>query len=203
MGLDTAGHVLAAAGVARTVLSCATGENLPFADCNFDVVCSWNVLEHVTNPQEVLREAYRVLRPGGRMVFSAPNYHSFWEGHYRVPWLPLLNWRPLGRLYLRLLGRDAAFFDTVHTVTPRKVLEWISALEGHPRVVTMGRETCAERLHGAPFAEWGGLHGVKRIVRWLRRLSLAGAAARFLGALDAYYPIILVVEKADAGHAAG
>jgi 2-polyprenyl-6-hydroxyphenyl methylase/3-demethylubiquinone-9 3-methyltransferase len=49
------------------------GERLPFADGTFDsVVCS-EVLEHVEDPDAVIAEASRVLRPGGVFVFSVPN----------------------------------------------------------------------------------------------------------------------------------
>lgn len=51
----------------------ALGERLPFADGTFDsVVCS-EVLEHVEDPDAVIAEASRVLRPGGVFVFSLPN----------------------------------------------------------------------------------------------------------------------------------
>lgn len=49
------------------------GENLPFADESFDlVVCLW-VLEHIPQPEMVLREVRRVLRPRGHFVFLTPN----------------------------------------------------------------------------------------------------------------------------------
>ena len=43
----------------------AQGERLPFGDATFDVVYSANVLEHTTDPHQVLRKAVGVLRPGG------------------------------------------------------------------------------------------------------------------------------------------
>jgi ubiquinone/menaquinone biosynthesis C-methylase UbiE len=45
----------------------ARGESLPFADESFDVVYSANVLEHTENPEKVLEEAIRVLKPGGTL----------------------------------------------------------------------------------------------------------------------------------------
>jgi len=51
----------------------ALGERLPFADCTFDAVVCSEVLEHVEDPDAVIAEASRVLRPGGVFVFSLPN----------------------------------------------------------------------------------------------------------------------------------
>ncbi|OGM18340.1 hypothetical protein A2686_03230 [Candidatus Woesebacteria bacterium RIFCSPHIGHO2_01_FULL_38_10] len=49
-------------------------ENLPFEDDSFDLVYCAFVLEHLTNPEKVIREAIRVTRKGGYLVFAAPNY---------------------------------------------------------------------------------------------------------------------------------
>ncbi len=43
----------------------------------FDVVCALAVLEHLEQPGECLRQAFSVLRSGGRLVASAPN--PFWD----------------------------------------------------------------------------------------------------------------------------
>lgn len=48
-------------------------EGLPYPDRSFDVVVSVEVWEHVENPYRLLREVRRVLRPGGRFVFTTPN----------------------------------------------------------------------------------------------------------------------------------
>jgi 2-polyprenyl-3-methyl-5-hydroxy-6-metoxy-1,4-benzoquinol methylase len=45
-------------------------------DRSFDVVTMWQVLEHVHNPMEALRDAHRLLVPGGRLVVTVPNIDS-------------------------------------------------------------------------------------------------------------------------------
>lgn len=47
-------------------LSVADAEALPFHDRSFDVVYSWGVLHHTPDSDRAIREALRVLRPGGR-----------------------------------------------------------------------------------------------------------------------------------------
>ncbi|MFJ4683433.1 class I SAM-dependent methyltransferase [Streptomyces sp. NPDC091377] len=52
-------------------LVCADAGALPFADGSFDLACSaYGALPFVADPVLVLREVRRVLRPGGRFVFS-------------------------------------------------------------------------------------------------------------------------------------
>jgi SAM-dependent methyltransferase len=44
----------------------------PFPDECFDIVCLMEVLEHVYDPPQALVEIYRVLKPGGVLIFSVP-----------------------------------------------------------------------------------------------------------------------------------
>lgn len=47
-------------------------ERLPFADGTFDAVICAELLEHVFDPRQVVREIRRVLRPGGRVLITVP-----------------------------------------------------------------------------------------------------------------------------------
>ena len=51
----------------------ARGEALPFASHSFDLVVAFEVIEHVAAWEELLREARRLLAPGGQFIVSTPN----------------------------------------------------------------------------------------------------------------------------------
>jgi SAM-dependent methyltransferase len=53
---------------------------LPLQDEYFETVLCTQVLEHVEDPHNLLAEAHRVLRPGGRMILTCP---FIWELHER------------------------------------------------------------------------------------------------------------------------
>lgn len=76
---------------------------LPFGDGMFDVVISDQVMEHVRNYPEVIREFARVLRPGGLMLHMFPSKYRLVEPHQLVPlasfyrpWWWLRLWALLG-----------------------------------------------------------------------------------------------------------
>lgn len=56
----------------------APGDPCPAPSAAYDGILSTQVLEHVPDPQVYLRDAYRMLRPGGRLVLTT---HGIWEDH--------------------------------------------------------------------------------------------------------------------------
>jgi len=57
--------------------------------CSFDVVTMWHSLEHVHHPLEILREAYALLVPGGKLVVACPNIDSWAFRNFGPSWFGL------------------------------------------------------------------------------------------------------------------
>lgn len=58
-------------------------EKYPFPDNHFDVVFSKSVIEHLREPDFLVDEVYRILKPGGTFICMAPSWkHSFREQFY-------------------------------------------------------------------------------------------------------------------------
>ncbi|MGI8856236.1 MAG: class I SAM-dependent methyltransferase, partial [Thermomicrobiales bacterium] len=81
------------------------GETLPFSDQSFDVVLAQDILEHVRDPDETLREIHRVLRPSGIALVTVINRFAWRDPHYH---LRGLNWLPrrFGEGLVERLGRS-------------------------------------------------------------------------------------------------
>ena len=71
-GVRNANQLALARGLASRAHfeQCDVSKNLPFDDKTFDAVFSNDVLCHLPGRPEVLGEIFRVLKPGGRMLFS-------------------------------------------------------------------------------------------------------------------------------------
>ena len=76
-------------------------EKLPFNDNSFDIVISNQVIEHVNNQNDHIKEIYRVLRKEGICYLATPNRYWIIEPHYYLPFLGILPNR-LANLYLRI-----------------------------------------------------------------------------------------------------
>ena len=64
----------------------ADAQELPIRTAGVDVCHSSNVLEHVPDPNRMLAEMVRVVRPSGLIYLSFTNWLSPWGGHETSPW---------------------------------------------------------------------------------------------------------------------
>ncbi|MCP1265637.1 methyltransferase domain-containing protein [Aeromonas hydrophila] len=80
-GLDLAPGMLAQAALrgSGARLLCGDAEQLPFADETFDWVFSSLALQWCERPAQAFAELHRVLKPGGRLLFSTLLAESLWQ----------------------------------------------------------------------------------------------------------------------------
>ena len=152
--VESEANEAARSGLFRTVLR-GDATLIPFATGAFATIFSQSVLEHILDDVAVLREAARLLQPGGRIVFTVPS-PAFREriqekggaraaeqidarlGHYH--YRPLEEWQTL----LRELG-----LEVVHT-------------SGHLPAAT---QRAWEKLDALMVRRIAG----RRLLDWLRR----------------------------------
>lgn len=81
-------------------------EELPLPDASIDRLLMVHSLEFAENPRETLKEVWRVLAPGGRLVIVAPNRRGVWARMEHTPF----GWgRPYSRGQLTALLRETNF----------------------------------------------------------------------------------------------
>ncbi len=79
----------------------AACERLPFPPGTFDFILSHEVIEHVQDDREAVREMIRVLKPRGRIALFCPNrgypfetHGIYWRGKYSFGNKPFVNYLP-------------------------------------------------------------------------------------------------------------
>ena len=75
---------------------------LTFKDDSFDLVCSDNVFEHIIDYPTVLKEIYRVLKPGGISLHIFPSRYRIVECHTGIPLGSIIKKRWWLSLWARL-----------------------------------------------------------------------------------------------------
>jgi SAM-dependent methyltransferase len=101
VGLEPFPHVMQIAkraarsfGTRNTRFVTGVGETLPFRDNSFDVIVTWDVIEHVRDPMRVMQEITRCLKVGGLSLSVFPPYYNPTEHHLgyatRLPFLHLV-----------------------------------------------------------------------------------------------------------------
>ena len=64
-----------------TRLAIGDGTAMPFAAFAFDAMVGLDVFEHIEDDEAAFAQAYRALRPGGRLVLSVPAFRFLWGPH--------------------------------------------------------------------------------------------------------------------------
>lgn len=78
-GVDLSAFALSLARkrMAETMLAAGIGEAIPLADNIVDLVFSIETLEHVADARAMIREWHRIVKPGGKILFTTPCANRF------------------------------------------------------------------------------------------------------------------------------
>lgn len=99
--------------------SFVTPDGLSQLDGQFDLVLSYNSMEHFSDPLSTLREMRRLVRPGGRVVISfSPPWYSAYGAHFAyitpIPWVHFVfPERTLMRVRTRYRNDGATRFEDI------------------------------------------------------------------------------------------
>lgn len=132
-------------------------QNIPHDDASFDTVISCETVEHVPDPKLAIRELARVLKPGGRLLLTTPNYLG-----------------PMGlyRGYLRLTGRR--FTEEGQPINNFLLLpvtrSWIVRSALHVKIVDSSGQYLL--LPGRPPLDLPSFNTPKALMRWFGHHSL-------------------------------
>jgi SAM-dependent methyltransferase len=146
-GVDVDRRRISRAAADLPNLALAAGENLPFAPDTFDAVLLNEVIEHVRDDAGTLRQAYRVIRPGGFVVVFAPNRLYPFETHgiylgkrYIFGNMPFVHYLP-GFLQRRLAPHVRAY----RTGDLRRLTRGLDVRWLHHSVIYPGFDNVASR----------------------------------------------------------
>jgi SAM-dependent methyltransferase len=104
------------------IVSADLNDRIPFGDQEFLATVATEVIEHLENPWQFIRELYRITEPGGVAVLSTPNLANI----YTRAWFALT-----GRLYnfLENAYRDIGHITPVYLWNIERMIEGKFTLE--------------------------------------------------------------------------
>ena len=139
--------------------------SIPVPSNSYDFVLLTQVIEHLPEPERVLRELFRVLKPGGCMWFSGPLFYPEHEQPYDFHRFTQFGFKHL--------------FKTVGFQLEK--LEW---LEGYAGTVSFQLRLARELLPRSPAAYGGGLIGATAAIGVAAMRPAFAVMARLLAAAD-------------------
>jgi SAM-dependent methyltransferase len=120
-----------------------------YPEGDFDVVVLSEVLEHVPEPREMLREVLRVMRPGGLLWATTPNGRGFSARSLGLKWSAV---SPPEHLHLFSRGAVESLLTEVGFARARVVTEGFNPFE----IIGALRRCPAPSAHAAPAAQSAG-----------------------------------------------
>jgi 2-polyprenyl-3-methyl-5-hydroxy-6-metoxy-1,4-benzoquinol methylase len=148
-------------------LYCGEAEKLPFADKEFNFINCNEVIEHVKNPELVLRECHRVLNDGGKMYVSICNRYGIYDSHYRLWFINLLP--------RKIAEKIAVIFFKINQKTENSA-GYHSLAQMHyftyKQAITLFKKYCFESIETHRSYFFGEVFTDNKIIRLLRKIKL-------------------------------
>jgi ubiquinone/menaquinone biosynthesis C-methylase UbiE len=138
----------------------AYGENLPYLDESIESIIALDVLEHVRNVSDCLKECYRILKPGGHLLIVFPPFFHPFAHHLKTTYTPFLHWifsgktlkeannaivAQKGEEYSHYLVDNVPEYYRLMSLNGITVSKFSKVLKEHPW------ELILEQKHGLPF----------------------------------------------------
>ena len=172
IGIDIFPKVVELGRSAGRDLRAGTLESAALPAESADLVCGFDLIEHVDDPNRFAREAYRVLKPGGTLALETPNYngliYALGRGLAAVP--------GLGRVLRSLQERLWPPFHVQYFT--KRSLERLLASAGFRPADVAGRELEASELAVAQPLLRASVRGVFALARAVGAPTLLSTIAR-------------------------
>ncbi len=170
----------------------AKGSHIPFPKEYFSSAISNSVLEHIPSLDEVIREVWRVLKPGATFAFCCPN-QNFLDSLSIGRFLDRAHLRPAGNLYRRLFNRISRHYHS----DPPEV--WLERLERNGFQVERWWHYFSPKALAV--AEWGHYFGLPYLIhrkltgKWVPEHTASSRILRWIyQRLQPYYDAPAVCE---------
>jgi 2-polyprenyl-3-methyl-5-hydroxy-6-metoxy-1,4-benzoquinol methylase len=126
----------------RTVKCNLADQKVALANGSADVILCFHVIEHLWSPENLMKEAHRILRPGGKLFLVTPD----WKKSFVTFWGDPTHVKPYDKIALARLMRMYGFSPMVRSWNARFGVGRARLYKLWPRLGFIGREAIATGL---------------------------------------------------------